>query len=231
MGLFDKVTSTLFGGGEQKSSTYVNKVQEGFLNDLYQRAQDQFIQSGFAQGQAGRTMADQLTERGNMLIGRLGQAGQALNPFIDESQVMPQLDVLNQQLGRQFELGLNRIQNRFGLAGTTGSRAGVAGGEALEGFNRNLSLGIADILNNDRGMRQQAATDFSRFNLLGNTSALNALPGQFGLSQAGYQSQYAGLNNLANLLGSPTVLSSSSGYNSTGILNAAGNFFGGILPN
>jgi len=106
-------------------------------------------------GFAGQTLQGQQGAGG--FLSSLQNAGQGVNPFLDQSAVGGQIQSLSDVLGRNQSLGLNEIQSRFGQAGTTGSRAGLAGAELVGNTQRALSSGVSSLLSSDIARRGQLA--------------------------------------------------------------------------
>lgn len=179
-------------------------------------------------------MADALSRQGQSFLGGLTNQslpGSAQAGFMGPGFAQEQINALGANLNRNLNLGLNSIQNRFGLAGTMGSRAGATAGTALGDTQLAFGSGVASILQGDRLARQQAAQGVDQYNLGGgalsnqaNLGGLSALPGLFNLGMAGYQNAWSPLGNYQAAVGGPIILGQGSSSNSTGILNSVGGF-------
>lgn len=209
MGLF----SSLFGGSQQSSSQQSSASSQAgsFIDPRQQRFLDQLRNQSFGTlgplaaqgGQFGGQLAQGLTGAG------LGLLGQAAGPGAANAQI----GALQGLLQQNQELGLNQIQSRFGQAGSIGSRAGVEGGQLLEGSQRALALGSGQIM----GQTQQAQL-----------GAASQLPGLFNLGISGFQGAAGPLQALAQILGDPTILNQAQSQ-STSSATSSGSSSGGIL--
>lgn len=121
------------------------------------------------------------------------------------------IGLLSEDLGRIFsEQFLPAITGSAVATGTLGGgRQGVAEGAALSSLAREFQRGSVNIRNNELLAREQAARDLSASRLAGSNSAIAALPGQFGLAEAGALAPLSPFAALSNIIGDPTLLSSS----------------------
>lgn len=211
MGLF----ADIFGGGSSSSSSYVNPAQAPFLQDLWGR------------GSAATTQAlgqvPQYQQMGNQFLGSLGNAGQALQPFMAPGFAGQQIDSLSALLNRNLsENLLPQIGSQAQMAGGFGGgRQGIAQGVALRGTQEALASGATDIMAQDLLRRQQAAGAYSGLQAQGASAGLGYLPQQLNLGMSP-------LMNYAGIVGSPNVLNQQQQQFSTGVIPALGGLMGGL---
>lgn len=192
------------GAANQQQSLTQNVFgpQAGPLGSLYNSAaglaQQQLPQQAAVAGQVGSDLYNQ----GRQSIDVLGQQAQGQSPFLQQN-----IDQLSSGLNRNLqEQLLPSIENNaINAGGLGGGRQGVAQGIALRGTQEAIGQGTTALQTNAYNQQGQAAN-----------AQLGQLGGLFGLSQAPFQSQFAPLQQLGGLLGSPTVLGQSSGSNTGG---------------
>ena len=220
----DVLGQTIIGGSVSGGNSFVDPRQQQFLDQIRGRGLFQLrnIQGspGFGDvpggGQtsleSGFSNANQLSGAGQGFLGNLGNIGDGTAA---NAQIQSLTDLLNQNLDRSLQ-GIGQqsaLGNTFG-----GGRQGVAQGQAIQGNQLALGSGIADIL--DQQQNQQLSAN------LGGQSSLGGL---FDLSQAGFNNAFAPLQNLAALVGPPTVLNRNASQESDGALNSFGGFLGGLF--
>lgn len=185
---------------QQQSQQQIDPTQLAFLRNLWSHA-SQFAGSG--QGNVNGTQANDFldTMQNNPYAQGVQQFSQPNNQM-----VQGQVDLLGQNLQRQFS---NQLMPAIGsnaqAAGQYGGgRQGVAQGLAAQGIQQAFAQGASGIQNN---AYNQAAgmTQFGAQNAL-----QGAGMGMQGLGQL-QQMQFAPYMTLAQILGGPTVLGSSSG--------------------
>lgn len=125
-----------------------------------------------------------------------------------------QIALLGEDLGRFLEEGLlPQIKSRGVATGTLGGdRQGVAQGGAIEAMLREFVRGATGIRTADVTRRDQLATSAAQQRLQAAGVGLGALPGMLDVSQASVLGELAPWQALAAVLGGPTVLGSSSGF-------------------
>jgi hypothetical protein len=208
-----------FSKSKSSSSSFVDPSQQPFLDFLRNTGQSLY-------GQNGAGAQNFASQQGQALFNQgLGYANQAVsNPFLSSLQQMAQPGGNQQLIGQQIgqlgaDLGRNFQQNlmpgirrdAIGLGGFGGTRQGVAEGIAAQGTQDAFARGATQIYGQNAQMAQDAG--IAGGNLLGQ-GALGAMGGLGGLFELGlgqYTGGFAPLNNLAAIIGGPTVLDQSKG--------------------
>jgi len=199
MGLFD----SLFGGSSSSTqqqqtssgSSFIDPTQAPFL-DMLRRAGGGLLNPN----STGQNLASGLAGA------QAGLIGQSVGPQATQAQLGSLFSLINQQQER----GLNSIQNRFGFAGSTGSRAGLAGQDLVGNLGIPFAQGIAGILGQQSQLGLQGASQ---------------LPGIFG-------TQFAPTALAQSLIGAPTILQQQQSQGTrTGTESSSGGIFGGNLFN
>lgn len=178
--------------------------------------------------------ANRLFSGGVDFLGQLqGGAGQdALKARIgDTSARDAQLGALKTSLGDLFnEQLLPGITSQAVSAGTLGgSREAIAQAQAAKAVGGQFAQGAAQIIGTDQAQRDAAAAQLAGIDVSGAQAGLAALPGLFGLANAGANAPLDVFGKLASIYGGPTVLSQSSAQQSataTDIANAMSSSFG-----
>lgn len=227
MGLFDSI----FGGSESTTVTNPDQIApfqlpilQGIQGGAFDLAQQQAGQIGpFAQG-----LSQQLGQSGQNFLGSLAGVGAGI-PGIGMQAAQAQQRALQQGLGQNLEFGLNQIQNRFGQAGSTGSRAGLAG-ETLLGQNQlALAQGTADIFRNQGGLSLGAGGLQNQAAGIG----LSSLGGLLGLGLGGFGAAFQPFEQAAGIappivLGQGGSQTQSSSRGIGGLLSGVGGLAGGL---
>lgn len=212
-----------FGGSQSSSSSsqFLSPLQAPFLQQLFQGAQQVQQQqqpqiSGVAQGlagqlgQQGQGFLDTLG--GNQFTEQLGQFAQQGNPFVQQ-----QISNFGQDIGQN--LGQNILpQIRSGGIATGqpgGSRAGIAEGLALQGAQRAFGQGVTDLRSNAFNQQVGAAQAGGQLAQGGAAAGLGGIGELFNLGLGGFQAEFAPLQNLAAILGSPILEGKSKGKSSS----------------
>ena len=211
-----------------------NQAVGGFGQQTQQAGSLQAQLSGLG-GQAG-----QLGQQAGQLGGQAGQLGQAAqaNPFLDQlqqqaggnaqlvaAQTQQLSDVLAQQFNEQINPAISRQAQGLGQLG--GGRQGVAQGAAIQGQQRALAQGAVGFQTADVQRQQQAAQAGGALFGQGISQAGQFLGQQGGFlgQQQGFLGQQAGFagqgfqagfqpgQQLAQLIGGPTVLSQQGAFN------------------
>lgn len=166
--------------------------QAGPLGALYNSGQQLAQQQLPQQAQVANQVGADLFNQGQGALNNLGQIAGGESPFLQQN-----IDQLGSTLNRNLqEQILPSIENEaIGVGGLGGGRAGIAAGIAGRGTQEAIAQGTTALQSNAFNQRAGAAN-----------AQLSQLGGLFGLSQAPFQSQFAPLQNLSGLLGSPTVL-------------------------
>ncbi|GAG41573.1 unnamed protein product, partial [marine sediment metagenome] len=155
-----------------------------------------------------------------------GQAGQGLNQFIGQGPVNQQIQGLTNASQNFIDKQLNNISGQSNLfGGFGGGRSQVAQGAAIGEAGAGLGLGIGNILQQDFGRQQQAATSQGQQQLLGNQLGQQGLGNIFGLFNQGLLGQFGGLQSQQGLVGAPTVLGGAT--TGPGLGHAMGSAFAG----
>lgn len=225
--------STSASQGSQFNQSFVDPSQQPFLDFLRTAGQDiaggQIGQIGGAAG----NLAGQLGGIGQQFLGQLGGIGQQQGPgstFLQErlSQQNPflneQISQLGSDIGQQFQEsilpGIRRGAQVVG--GQGGGRQGVAEGIAATGASDAFARGAGALRFGDVQQRQQAATALNQNQIAQQSlqaqsalGGLGSLQGLFNLGLSPFQAQFAPLQQLASILGGPTVLQQGAGQQSS----------------
>jgi len=237
MGFFDDAFNLINGGGQSQNFQSVDLTQQPFLDAVRGAGLNTFNSFGGSQQHSGIVNAQNLSQQGQGLLGQLGgNAGQQLTPFTQGGFADEQIQSLSDILNRNLSFNLNEIGSQFGQAGTTGSRTGVAAGQALGDTQLALAAGSADILQGNRALQQQAAGQQAGLQTQSALGGLTQLGGLFNLSQAGFNNAFSPVQNFSNIIGQPNTLSFGNSFNAgqglsgnlTDAVNATGNLLGGI---
>ena len=191
------------GFGASFGQTFVDQAQSPFLDFLRNQAQGAF--GGQQQGaQDFQSFLGGLGAQGtdNQFLGALGQQAQG-NPAL----VAAQTGQLSTDLARQFTEQLNPAIGRqaTGLGQLGGGRQGVAQGLAIQGQQRALAQGAVGFQTADAQRAQQAAQ-------FGGQLFGQGLQQQGQFAQQGFNAQFQPGQQLAQLLGAPTVLSQQGAF-------------------
>jgi hypothetical protein len=180
------------------------------------------LAAGNTQGQ--QLMAQQASGSSPVLGAQIGQLGQDLSKFFSQS-LMP---------GIQGEaVAVNAMGN---------PRQGIAQGLAAQGvtdaFGRGVTdlrtadyqnqLGAAQALTQSQGMGAQGLSNLGLGSMglgqQGYGQGMASLSGLYGLGMSPFSAQWSPLQNLAGIIGGPTVLGQSQSTNSSSSWNAEGSF-------
>lgn len=161
---------------------------------------------------------------------QVGAASQALRQqaFGANPQLGEQIGQLGQDIGRQFNQQiLPGIQSEaIGAGQLGGGREGVAQGLGIQASQDAFQRGATDLRSADiqrrleaagalgglgLGQQQQTAGQLATAGGL-NLGGLDQLGNLFNLGLAPFQAEFAPLQNLAGIIGDPTVLSQSQGF-------------------
>ena len=218
--------------------------QQGQVGDLF----------GLAQGLQGQ--GQQFLQGIQGVQGQLGQAqGPSQAQQALQQQAFGQNPVLGQQIGQLGEDINRQLQRQVGGAGGItagaigagqgglGGRAQVATGLASEAALNAFSRGATELRGQDIGRQLGAAQALGGLELgqqgqqlqglLGagqlGLGGLGALQGQFNLGLSPFQGQFQPLQNLAGIIGAPTVLSQGTAQSTGGTsgFNFGAALFGG----
>ncbi len=212
------------GGSKNKSSsrsesrTFISPAQQQALAQLYGEAldvnqqitpglQDRLSRSGniFNQGAAGVQALTGISRGENPFIQNLMARSQMSNPFLDE-----QVAGIGRDIGRFTTEQLQGIGSGFVSAGQFGgSRQGLAEGQAIGRGIEEFAQQAANLRAGDLDRQLQAAETGAGLQLEAGIAGPVAAQQLFNLGIAPSLAQFAGLQQLAGLLGDPTVLSES----------------------
>lgn len=220
MGLF----SSIFGGSESTQVTNPDQLA-AFQQPLLQALQGGAVNLARGQqagiGSAAAGLSNEFLNQGRGFLSQLGGAGQGI-PGIGMQAAQAQQQALTQGLQQNLDFGLNQIQNRFGSAGSVGSRAGLAGQTLLGQNQQALAQGTADIFG------QQGALNLGA-GQLGAQSAqagLGSLGSLFNLGLSPFSAQFQPFQQAAGVIGNPIVL----GQGGSSSQSTAPNIFGSLAP-
>ena len=187
-----------FGGNKSKqkqsSKQYVLKQQLPFLENLWGQAQDVAVPTA-----AGQLLAQLTPGIGQGLQGAFNTMSGLTDP---QAQIDAQSASLQSGLGQLFREQINPAieSNAISAGGLGGGRQGVAQGVATGQLANAFTQGYGDIVSR---ANQQSLTAGAMLPGMGQAMTDNALAPQMG--------QFEPLAMLAQILGSPTVLTKSSG--------------------
>ena len=222
---------------DQAQSPFLDFLRNQAVGGFGQQTQ----QAGSLQAQLGGLggQAGQLGQQAGALGGQAGQLGQAAqaNPFLAQlqqqaggnaelvaAQTQQLSDVLAQQFNEQINPAISRQATGLGQLG--GGRQGVAQGAAIQGQQRALAQGVVGFQGADVARQQQAAQAGGALFGQGISQAGQFLGQQGGFlgQQQGFLGQQAGFagqgfaagfqpgQQLAQLIGGPTVLSQQGAF-------------------
>ena len=203
--------------GASFGQQFVSQEQAPFLDFLRNQAvqgfgQQQGAVGGFQQALGGLgQQAGQLGAAGanNPFLSQLqGQAGG--NPALVAAQTGQLSDVLAQQFNEQLNPAISRQAQGFGQLG--GGRQGVAQGLAIQGQQRALAAGNVGFQQADAARAQQAALGGGQLFGQGIQQGFQGLGAQAGFLGQGLQAQFQPGQQLAQLIGGPTVLSQQQAF-------------------
>ena len=233
--------------------TQAQGVQQG---QQQARTQSGFDLSGQLLGAGGQGLSNvgaiQGQLQGNLPgFGGAQDAQQALRQqaFGENPELQNQINLLGQDIGRTFtQQLLPGIQSEaIGFGQLGGGREGVAQGLGLQSALGEFQRGASTLRSDDINRQLSAAASLGQLGLgqqgqtssqLESAGALNlggigALQGLFELGQSGFGEEFAGLEQLAAIIGDPTILQEAQAQGSaqaTGEASAKGfglfNFFG-----
>lgn len=188
--------------------------QAGHLDDLYGRANTQSLdQTGAQTLQSQNNLSMNRAFGAQSQLGTMAQTGGASAGFLDTNRELEsrQIADLGTNLGNFFnEQLMPGIQgNAVGVGALGGGRQQLAQGQAAGQVAQQYQQGVTGIMANSQQARQQAAGQVDA-NVLGASQGIGQLGGMINnLGMSNMNADWAGLNNFAGLLGSPTVLSNS----------------------
>jgi hypothetical protein len=209
--------STALGGSSSLSGGQSQSYQDLAFADLFANLY------GDAAGAAGRsaqlvpglqTQAGQLFSGGVGFLDQLGGGpgaeyleGRISGPGLADEQI----GMLGEDLGRFMREELNpAIASRGVATGTLGGgRQGVAEGRAAEGLQREFTRGALEIRGNEQAQRDALAAQAAGIRQQGAGAGLAALPGMYGLAEAGAMAEMSPYQALAQIMGGPTTLTTS----------------------
>ena len=197
---------------QQTSEQSVWGAQAPYLQSLYGQATDLWSKQAGQVGPAAQSMAGGImgglggygSPMSNPAFQNLQQRAQGGSPFLNQ-----QIQGLGSDIGQFFQQQIMPgIASQAGQAGQFGgSRQGIASGMAGQDALRQFSQGATNLRQADYGQGLQAA------GMLGGLS--NDYLGQMGniynLGMSPFSAQWMPLQNMANIIGNPTVLGSSQG--------------------
>ena len=184
-----------FGQSESQSqdSTFVDPAQQRQLNRLRNQGAGVVNQQLGPNADRGFELQDLLFNQGIGAQQNLLNAGGAGgNPVLQGN-----IDQLSNQLNRNFTEQINPTitGEAINSGGLGGGRQGVAQGIAARGTQEAIAQGTQALQSNAFGQSLQA-----------NQSAIGNLGNLFQTGTAGFQNQFAPLQNQAAILGRPTVI-------------------------
>ena len=238
----------LAGGLQQQGQQFLGGLQGT------QQGLGQGFGGGFGQGQAGINALTAQAGGTDFASQQLQRQATGQNPALQQ-----QIGQLGQDINRQFEQQLSGISlEAIGGGQLGGGRQGVAQGllgqSALDAFSR----GATELRGQDIGRQLQAAQAFGQqqqgaagaLGQLGGQQALGTaglnqagllgqgqlglgglqqLQGQFNLGFSPFEAQFTPLQNLAQIIGGPTVLGQGSSFGRTDAFTASASGEGGFF--
>ena len=206
--------------------TQAQGVQQG---QQQARTQSGFDLSGQLLGAGGQGLSNvgaiQGQLQGNLQgSGAFRSSAQALRAqaFGENPELQNQIDLLGQDIGQTFtQQLLPGIQSEaIGFGQLGGGRQGVAEGLGIQSALGEFQRGATSLRAGDFDRRLTAATSLGELGLgqqaqtagqletAGglNLGGIDALQGLFDLGQAGFGEEFAGLEQLAAIIGDPTIL-------------------------
>lgn len=233
-------SSTTYGTTRSSSAASSTGVSSSFGRSRSEIFAPEFFEQlfGSASGAAARAasavpglqgQAATLFNAGSRFLGDLEGPLATDERLADEGSDDELIGLLGSDLGRFFSEEINpQITGRGVATGTLGgSRGEVARGTAARGLAQEFARGSAEIRQAGRARRDTLAATSDQLRAGRTTAGLSALPGLFGLAEAGLGAELAPFLALSQILGGPTVLSSSeSGSASSEISRAIEEAFG-----
>lgn len=213
------------GGNKSKSSSrsnsrqFIAPAQQQALAQLYGQAQDvnqqvqpelqaQIDRSGgriFNQGAAAVQGLTGISRGTNPFIQNLMARSQMANPYLDQ-----QIGGLARDIGRFTTEQVQGIGQGFVSAGQFGgSRQGLAEGQAIGRSIDEFAQQAANLRGGDLDRQLQAAQAGAGLQLQAGVAGVPAAQQLFNLGISPALAQFASLQQVAGLLGDPTVLSES----------------------
>lgn len=190
---FEDIFQNLFGGASAAASAVNSGALSRNASMLFSSGTDFLgqLQSG---GIGADYLRDQVTSGGALAEEQIAQLSDDLGTFLTET-VNPSIK----------SSGVSAMT----LGGSRGEVArGIAGREAAREFTR----GATGIRLAERGRLDSLAAGLMESDANRSTAALNMLPGLFGLAESSALSGLSPYAALAQIIGGPTVLSSSSAF-------------------
>ena len=187
---FQNIFQNLFGGASATAAGIDTSGLSGAANMLFGAG------SGF--------LADLQDDAGTRFLeGRLAGG---------DSLASERIDLLQEDIGRFLTETVNPAIASRGVQANTlgGGRGEVARGIAAEGATREFARGALDIRQAEQEALDAIAGQVSGDAIARTGTAVNALPGLFGLAEAGTMASLSPFAALASILGGPTVLTESS---------------------
>lgn len=215
-----------------RASSFVDQAQQPFLQDLRTQAaalqqgqQGAISQTAFGlqdrlggQGdQLGQSLANQAAGTDPFTSG-LAQLGNAQNPFLDQ-----QIAGLGGDLQRFLGQSLGQIGQGFASANQFGgSRQGLAEGSAITGAINEFGQQSANLRGGDLTRQAQALQAGGALQQGAALGGLGQLGNRFNLGLGGFGAEFQPLQNLAGIIGAPTVLDKSRSSSSSQSASFAG---------
>lgn len=208
--------SSISGGASTAASS-----QEVFMADLFSQLY------GGAAGAAGGISTAGITDAANQLFNQgsgfltslMGQAagtdtaGQYMTDRVtgDDGVLNEQIAALEADIGRLFseQLMPGITSQAVGGGQLGGGRQGVAEGMAMREAASQFTQGATQLRAADQAARDATAANLAQIQGQAAVSGIAALPGLFGLQEAGAMATMSPYMSLAQIMGSPTTLSDS----------------------
>jgi hypothetical protein len=202
------------------SQSRQNIAFEDVFANLYGNASDAGARAAGGSGMVS-SAAQQLFTGGSQFLQSLGgDAGSAYlndrlsanNPVLNE-----QIAQLQQDTGRLFREEFNPAITSRAVSGGTlgGGRQGVAQGLAAESAARTFAQGATALRSNDIARRDTVAQSIAQNSLQASSTGLGALPSLLDVLQRGNNAELGAYSQLSQILGGPTVLSTSDAAGSS----------------
>jgi hypothetical protein len=210
---FDRSNSVSGSGGASQSQS----EQSIAFEDIFARM------FGGAEGAAGGLDPSMLTEAANKLFTSgagfmQGIGGDAGSDYLkgrlsgDNAVLQDQIDQLGQDLGgffnEQLMPGITEQAVSGGQLG--GGRQGVAQGRAIEEVGKMFTRGATDLRAGDIAARDAAAGTLAGNAISGASVGFQGMGAMAGAADMGFSANLAPYERLAQIIGGPTVLGSSS---------------------
>lgn len=192
---FEDIFARLFGGAEGAAGGIDTSSVTQAANSLFSSGGG-FLASLSEGGAGSQALEDRLASRDGLADEQIELLGGDIEKFLSES-ILP------------------GITSKGVAAGTLGgSRGEVSRGIAAEGALESFRRGATDIRVQDQAARDEIAGSLAQNEIGRAGSGLAALPGLFGLAEGGALADLSPFAMLSQILGGPTVLSSSEAENS-----------------